>query len=313
MANHHFVARTYLKRFGDPAQNGMLHAYRKTDGQQLCCWPADVCREWDGDLVPTWLQEPALLGHYRKIFEPLWKVAVESPLSKSPSRQDRFAIAGYVANLMTCTPTWRRVGVQIHNDHATGYLIFSKRMQEKHGGNPNLPSDAIASLQRGDIAIDHDPDYVKAQNTRQLMRHAWVIYHQDWEIVENNTAHPFITSDNPVSIWPSLDFRVPPVRLVAITPHLALSFRATALESPPFDPAQAPRGRLTWRSTDDAGANSINKMIAKCAEELVLLRTAPSSAWSPSTSSSPRRNLMQSIRAPSSASAKHAGPRPQYH
>ena len=172
MANDHFVACTYLKRFGDPAQNGMLHAYRKTDGEHFPCWPADVCREWDGDLNFTWLQEPALLGDYRKMFEPLWNIAVEGLLSKAPSDHHRLAIAGYVANLMTCTPAWRRVGVQMHNNHATGYLKFSKRMQEDYGGNPKLPTDAIASLQRGEIAIDHDPDYVKALFTRQLIQHA---------------------------------------------------------------------------------------------------------------------------------------------
>ena len=97
-----------------------------------------------------------------------------------------------------------------------------------------------------------------------------MIYHQDWDVIENNTPHPFITSDNPVSIRPSPDHRVPPVRLVAITPRLAFSFRATKLEVPRFDPALPPCGQFTWHSTNAAGAKSINKMIAKCAEELVL-------------------------------------------
>lgn len=62
MANDHFIAQTYLKHFGDPAKGGMLNAYRKSDAKQFPCWPADVCHEWDGDLNPEWLKEPALLG-----------------------------------------------------------------------------------------------------------------------------------------------------------------------------------------------------------------------------------------------------------
>jgi hypothetical protein len=171
---------------------------------------------------------------------------------------------------MTCTPAWRRVGVQMLNDQATGYLVFSKRMQEKYGGNPDLPSDAIVSLERGEIAIDHDPDYVKAQYTRQLVQCALTVYHQDWEIIENDTAHPFITSDNPVAIRPSSDFRLPPVRFVPITPHLALSFRATKLKSPPVDPTLAPPGHLNRSSAHTGAAKAINKAIVMCAEQLVL-------------------------------------------
>lgn len=270
MTNDHFVARTYLHRFGDPTQKGMLNAYRKIDGEQFPCWPADVCIEWNGDLNPTWLREPALLGDHRKIFEGRWKIAVERLHSKTPSHEDRLVIAGYVANLMTCTPAWRRIGVQVNNDHTTGYLIFCKQMQEKHGGNPELPTDAIARMEAGEIGIEHDPNFVKAVYTRQLMEHAWGIYHYDWEITENNTPHPFITSDNPVAIVPSPDIRVSPIRVVALAPSLALSFRAAEMRLPPFDLALPPRGKLTWRATDAVGARSINKTIAKCAEELVL-------------------------------------------
>jgi hypothetical protein len=70
MAHDHYVAKTYLKHFGDPAAGGMLRAYRKSDRAEFPCWPADVCREWEGDLNRSWLQEPTLLGQYRKMFEP---------------------------------------------------------------------------------------------------------------------------------------------------------------------------------------------------------------------------------------------------
>lgn len=270
MAHDHFVAQTYLKHFGDPAHGGRLHAYRKSDGMQFPCWPADVCREWDGDLNPDWLKEPALLGQYRRIFEPLWNVAIAGLLSNSASHQERFAVAGYVANLMTATPTWRRIGVQAHNEMATGFLVFSKEMQDKHGGNPNLPVDAIETLQRGEIALDHDPGYVKAQFTRQLMALAWFIYHQDWDILENPTAFPFITSDSPVAFQPAVDFREPPTRIVTLTPTLALAFRATRPKLPPFDPNQPPLGTTRRQRAEPRTAKAINKQIARCAENLVL-------------------------------------------
>ena len=105
MANDHFVARTYLKNFGDAENGGQLYGYSKTYGKQFPCWPRDVCREWDGDLNPSWLGScPNLLGEFRKIFEPLWGTSVQTLLLGSCPQEHRLAIAGYVANLMTCTP-----------------------------------------------------------------------------------------------------------------------------------------------------------------------------------------------------------------
>ena len=270
MAKDHFIARTYLKHFGDPANGGKLHAYRKSDGKQFSPRPADICREWDGDLNPTWLKEPDLLGQFRKIFEPLWNVAVATLLTKSPTDQVRFAVAGYVANLTAATPAWRRIGVKVLNDDATGFLLFSKELQDRHGGNPELPVEAIEALRRGEIALDHDPDYVKARLTRQLLAHAWLIYHQDWNLIENPSAYPFITSDNPVAFQPSTDFHDQPTRIVALTPTLALSFRTTRWRLPAFDLNLASLGITRRLRAEQRAAKSINKIIVQCAEDLVL-------------------------------------------
>ena len=74
------------------------------------------------------------------------------------------------------------------------WLSFSKKMKEKHGGQPNLPVEAIAMLQRGELKLDTDPDYIKGLVTRNLMQYAWVIYNQDWTVVRNEAAQPFRTA-----------------------------------------------------------------------------------------------------------------------
>ena len=51
---------------------------------------------------------------------------------------------------------------QRYNDHAKSFLSFSKQMAEKHGGNPDLPIEAITMLERGELALEHDPNYIKA-------------------------------------------------------------------------------------------------------------------------------------------------------
>ena len=142
LGQDHYIAQTYLKHFGDGSKGGMLNAYRKSDGAAFACWPKDVCREWDGDINPL-LSEPGLLGDFRGIFEPWWNLSVGAILGGDISPQEKFALSGYIANLMTCTPTWKRIGVRMNNDHMTGSLLFAKKMKERHGGQADLPVDAI--------------------------------------------------------------------------------------------------------------------------------------------------------------------------
>jgi hypothetical protein len=270
MANDHFVAQTYLKHFGDASRGGILHGYQKSTGRNFPCWPYDVCREWEGDLNPV-LIKPALLGDFRMLFEPRWDAAIAALHSRKLGAEDRFAISGYFANLMVCTPAWRRVAATTYNDHAKSFLIFSKQMKEKYGGNPGLPVEAIEMLERGEIRLDHDPNYIKAVITRQLMDFAWLTYHSDWTVIRNATAFPFITSDNPVAVRQSVDLRVPMTRYLPITPDLCLSVAYDgARKLPPIDASVAPMGRVKWGQATPQGAKSINRLVAQCAEELVI-------------------------------------------
>ena len=74
-------------------------------------------------------------------------------------------------------------------------------MQEKRGTLELENREALESLERGDVRIDTDPDYVKAVATKHLVDYAIATYNADWIIIENETDVPFITSDNPVAYW----------------------------------------------------------------------------------------------------------------
>lgn len=113
MPRDHYVAETYLKHF--VGKTGMLHAYRKTDGKKFPCHPSDICHEWDGDIIPDFLDNPKLLGEYRKIFEPVWNPVLQQLQAGTVSFPDKVALAGYIGNLLVCTPAWRSIGIEGYN------------------------------------------------------------------------------------------------------------------------------------------------------------------------------------------------------
>lgn len=271
MAKDHFVAQTYLRHFGDPSRKGMLHAYRKSDGKYFPCNTKDVCHEWDGDLNPLLVQSD-ILGQFRKLFEPRWHTSILTLLSRTMTPEDKFAVSGYFANLMVCTPTWRRIGAKMYDEQARAFLIFRKEMQEKHGSDHDVPIEAIEMLERGELTLQHNPNFIKAKVTQDLMKYTWETYHQNWTIIDNATGQPFITSDNPVAVHQSANLAEPMMRFLPITPKLCLSVRYDREDRipPPAVPSlPLPRGVIQWGKIAERDAKLINKRVAQCAEDLV--------------------------------------------
>jgi hypothetical protein len=87
------------------------------------------------------------------------------------------------------------------------------------------------------------------------------------------TAHPFITSDNPVAIRLPNNPHGPAIRYLPITPELCLAVHYDRVNVPSFAPPMPPLGAVKWAGITDKGAKSINKLVAQCAEDLVFSRT----------------------------------------
>jgi hypothetical protein len=276
MSNDHFVAQTYLRHFGDPKAKGILHAYRKTDGKEFPCWPKDVCAEWEGDLNDWFPDNPGMLGEFRKIFEPYWNPAVRTILEGSSiDPSEKFALSGYIANLMVCTPAWRRIGQQLYRHSALTTLRFKNEMLERRGEPDLLLNEGLQSIDNGGLEMTVDPGFIKAKLTQRLMNFACLIYNLDWLVVKNETEHLFVTSDNPVA----MDFAGPGTpmrRLLPITPRLCLSVKMEREEFKRLTPddmqrviASPPKGRVYHAHARAHGIRETNKLIVQCADELV--------------------------------------------
>lgn len=254
----------------------MLHAYRKSDGLAFQCWPKDVCHEWDGDLNPLILDRPELLGDYRKIFEPQWNPAIQKILEEEVSANDKFVIAAYMANLMVCTPAWRRVGQEMYAQNMVSTLTVKNEVMTKRGQQDELLDQGLAMIREGVLRVEVDPNHIQLATTRKLLVYACLAYNLDWLVKVNDTDQPFLTSDNPVAMRFSGRHLDPLTRLFPITPQVALevtynpkTLPRISVDDVPEIMNSSPRGKVR-RSRAEAGyVRMVNRFVVQCAESLV--------------------------------------------
>jgi Protein of unknown function (DUF4238) len=278
MAKDHFVAQTYLKHFGDPNVGGMLHAYRKRDLTYFQCWPGDVCHEWNGDNNDAFLEYPELLGDYRRIFEPAWNPAVESISKGVLTNIEKFAIAGYMANLMIATPAWIRVAADIGKQLAISNLLDAKHSRPNLAEEDPLLFEVIKMIEAGELTPEVAPDFIKAKITKQVLAIAYIMYDQDWHIFRNHTQFPFLTSDNPVAIECSSQLGGTFTRFLAISPTtcIRIRFEPSNYEHKNIGDIAArtvrirmpPKG-IKCENISSAYAKHVNRVIVQSSESLV--------------------------------------------
>lgn len=276
MTDDHYVARTYLKHFARPS--GMLRAYRKSDGATFPCRPGDICHEPEGDIIPDFLSEPGYLGEYRAEFEPLWNHAVSALKKRSVDMRDKLHIAGYWAHLMVCTPTWTRVAVEISNHNAINVVSAFSVLSSKMGRLDETLQAAVEDVERGDIKLETEADFVRAQSARSVLKFAWALYNAEWDVFENDTGTEYLTSDNPASFEDQGETWGPPgcipfVRYLPVTPRLCITCDLTRNKEfwdMERDFTKEPLGTIRGGFVGPGIVEMVNACTAKCAEDLVL-------------------------------------------
>lgn len=87
------------------------------------------------------------------MFESVWNPAIAHLATRHISREDKLAIAGYLANLLVCTPAWRRISIKGSNADLLHTLRAHDALNTKHG----TPDPKIkAALDSGKFELDRD-------------------------------------------------------------------------------------------------------------------------------------------------------------
>ncbi|UVK56786.1 DUF4238 domain-containing protein [Mesorhizobium sp. AR02] len=272
MRKDHYVAQTYLKHFVHPG--GMLHAYRKSDLKDFPCHPGDICREMGGDIVPDFLSKPEALGEYRKTFEPYWKPSVEALANGHAPADVKFAVSGYMANLMVTTPAATRLFVEGNNRNVIETVRAYQVLNARRGkADPKLQR-AIEEVDKGRIAVETYPNFIRAMMARQLTEHAWRIYNAEWIVVKNSTRLEFVTCDNPAAFHDPGPFRGgKPIlpRYLPLTPSLCLHVvMDVSMRLDEADFSREPQGSVRFAAIEPRGVERINEAVVQCAEDLII-------------------------------------------
>lgn len=272
MAEDHYVAQTYLKHWKPPGPKAMLYGYSKAADKEFPCQTGDVCREWNWDTNPRFKDNPQLLADFRKMFEPQWNPTIGAIRAGTLSVDDRFALAGYWAQLTTCTPAWHRNAVQMYEAQLVDFIpLVVEGFAKKHPEHREAVEEALA---KGRIKPRVDEDYVKAILTAHLTDATFLLYEQDWTLLVNHTDASFITSDNPSSVFPRRSIFAPLTRFLPLAPDLGVLATIDTARKRCVDPSGAIEdlrsGTLVRRNIDRKLAAHLNRVVAMNADQMVL-------------------------------------------
>lgn len=272
MPQDHYVAQTYLRAFGDPKKPDRIHAYRKSDAGSFCPSPAAICKTLDWDHTPKYLSPPDALGRWLKIFEPHWAATIARVAeTRHLSPTDKFMIAGYWAYLSTCTLAWQRVATGIQQaDFDDRWLERFIAYAETHPDEfPRAPA-YLPHLKDGTLKAEIDRHYPKAVVTTQLREHQWCLYHQEWDIVWNDTHELFLTSDNPSCFDYTYGTVIHPARYLPLTPRLAVWTSVDMDNLPKMELGVPPARASHGRKATPKFVRDMNVTIIQSAENIVL-------------------------------------------
>jgi hypothetical protein len=268
MSLDHYVPQVHLRNFYASELGNRLYAIRKYDHKSFQPDSSSICRIEEGNTNPR-LQEPRAIEEFLKQIEPKYNTAVSLISRGEPNAHSVFAIAGYMAFILTCSPAANRLGSE-HLKELLDHL--AKKMDEKNQFTPPPPSLGATNitelLEQGRIQISVDPKYPQALGISQIWSFTSAFGNSHWELLINDYPDsPFFTSDFPTAVEFSQTqiLRVFPLRpnlAVRVFPYQEFGKDKHELDFPNFS--------LSIRKPSRKEISRINQKIVYSAEELVL-------------------------------------------
>jgi len=273
----HYVSQVHLRKFYSPALRNRMYAMRKSDLKWFTPNSRSVCRINDGS-TNAYLREDRAIEEFLKKIEPRYDTSLAKLIEDKIDHECIFTIAGFVAYVMTCS----LAGMRINAAPIKGMVETLAVNADDRGLIPLAPKELGGKrlaelLSDGDIEIIVDQKYPQAIGINSIMRFVAAFGNFKWDVLLNRfDQSPFFTSDFPVAIEETTDWRVVN-RIVPLAPNLAVRIRPDLA----FD---RNRADLSFRNFSYCSKRisrselvEINRLIVRCAEDTIFYRD--NSSW----------------------------------
>jgi hypothetical protein len=268
----HYVSQVHLKQFFSPALGNRLYATKKSDLKSFQCHSKDVCRIEDGSTNAYLINDRAIEEFLRGI-EPNYDASISKLRQGAIDQECVGVMAGFAAYVACCAPAAMRIhtGPLIEALESTASILDRQGVIEK--APPSLGSKSLSELLAdGTVRYEVDRKYPQALGISTIISRMSIWGNSAWEILHNDVADsPFFTSDFPVALEAKGN-RGLANWIVPLAPNLAIRIVPDTDLSGTAPDRSFRKFRHRRRALARAEAVDINRLIVRCAEDMVFYR-----------------------------------------
>ena len=246
-----------------------MHAIRKSDLKQFTPNAKSVCRIEEGN-TNDYLTEPRAIEEFLKTVEGRYNDSVSALEEGKPDHEHVYAIAGFVAYVLTCSPT----AMRINRGPLEGLLETTAKILDGLGMIPAPPAklggeNLTQLLDSEKIEFKVDPKYPQAIGIGNILQRVASFGNFHWDVLINDHKDcPFFTSDFPVGNETTSDPRVLN-RIIPLTPAIAIRIRPNLGISPDIATFEFGEFSIERHKLRRQEAIEINRSLVRAAEDLV--------------------------------------------
>jgi len=268
----HYVPQVHLRNFYSPTLGSLMYAIRKSDLKSFTPNAQSVCRIEDGS-TNSYLREDRAIEEFLRGIEPKYNPALAKLAADNIDRECVYAIAGFVAYVLACSPA----GMRILSDPLKGAVGEAIGALDSKGELPAPPPEfgggsLTELLHKGKMHIEVNPKYPQAIGIASIVSRTITLGNFKWDVLVNPfNDNPFFTSDFPIVFERTADPRIlnkiaplAPDLAIRIRPDLSLDRKCADFSFSGF--------RHTVRRLSRPEVMSINRLVVRCAETTVFFR-----------------------------------------
>lgn len=268
----HYVSQVHLKNFYSDKLRCLMYAIRKSDLKTFPTNSDSVCRIENGS-TNSYLQDERAVESFLKGVEPKYNAAIRKLTDNHIDAECIYVIAGFIAYVQTCSP----VGMRINSEYLKVIVKEFTKIADKKGVFPTPPPELAGVsltqlIKSGKINIDIDPKYPQSVGINSILSITNTLGNFYWEILINPYSDsPFFTSDFPVAIEEADDLRIRN-KVIPLSPSLAVRIRPNLNYKDNQSSFSFSGFRYIITEPSRSQVNNINRLIVRCAENLVFYR-----------------------------------------